>query len=439
MTSLPRDWASECALLHHRDLSSVGEIDGRTLLFVSFPIDWVRTLVHRDRTAIANVCFQRRARSIGIERHSHHAHEYQWNQSSPSSLDGHQSTARIRSVVFEPRNNSTMSLRQSSFVETAENGSSELWFRADPRLRNDVSVPCQPCSFSHASIWAALWPSWINFPKQPYGKANVSSAFLFESINRQRDKSFLRPSAMPCNMFVPMLANARVCSESQVWSRKSIVFEDKSRRATTRQRWKRSSSMSINRSSLLTSFGSISGNSRNVSFRLFSRVSFAIWWKVTLTLTTISEMPSSLSRCHTRRTDLGDTLHVLALARWESRSLGKYSSISPRRLHPLGKQSGRSSRLASESIFDLFLQTTCRSLARIFLPSVFQSYYDVRPTSTKFLWWKRKKEKSDAIQQENERLTLEHCLMTMILNIDLLCRVRETLSARHHHRSHLRK
>lgn len=33
------------------------------------------------------------------------------------------------------------------------------------------------------------------------------------------------------------------------------------------------------------------------------------------TLETINEIPSSLSRCHTRRTDLGDTLHVLALAR----------------------------------------------------------------------------------------------------------------------------
>ena len=253
---------------------------------------------------------------------------------------------QVSSLCFsERRKSSTMSLRKQSFVETNENGSSELWFGADPRLRNDVSVPCQPCSFSHASIWAALWPSWINFPKQQYGKANMSSAFLFESINRQRDKSFLRPSAMPCNMFVPMLANAMVCSESQVWSRKSIVFEDKSRRAATRQRWKRSSSMNTNRSSLLTSFGSISGNSRNVSFRLFSHVSFAIWWKVTLTLKTINEIPSSLSRCHTRRTDLGDTLHVLALARWESRSLGKYPSISPRRLHPLGKQSGRSSRL----------------------------------------------------------------------------------------------
>lgn len=62
-------------------------------------------------------------------------------------------------------------------------------------------------------------------------------------------------------------------------------------------------------------------------------------------------------------------------------------------------------------------------MARIFLPSVFQSFYDIHSNSTKFLWWKRKKEKSDAVQQENERLVLEHCLMTMILNIDLLCRV----------------
>lgn len=45
-------------------------------------------------------------------------------------------------------------------------------------------------------------------------------------------------------------------------------------------------------------------------------------------------------------------------------------------------------------------------------------------TSSKVLWWKWKKDKLDAIQQESERLTLELCLMTMILNVDLLCRVR---------------
>jgi len=71
----------------------------------------------------------------------------------------------------------------------------------------------------------------------------------------------------------------------------------------------------------------------------------------------------------------------------------------------------------------LFLKTTCRSLARIFLPSVFQSYYNMQQTSSKSLLWKWKKDKSDGIQQENERLILEHCLMTMILNVDLLCRV----------------
>ena len=70
-----------------------------------------------------------------------------------------------------------------------------------------------------------------------------------------------------------------------------------------------------------------------------------------------------------------------------------------------------------------FFKITCRSLARIFLPSVFQSYYDLHLTSSKILWWKWKKEKCDAIQQENERLILENCLMTMILNVDLLCRV----------------
>jgi len=43
--------------------------------------------------------------------------------------------------------------------------------------------------------------------------------------------------------------------------------------------------------------------------------------------------------------------------------------------------------------------------------------------SSKSVWWKWKKNKSDGIQQENERLILEQCLMTMILNVDLLCRV----------------
>ncbi|CAF3752259.1 unnamed protein product [Adineta steineri] len=73
-------------------------------------------------------------------------------------------------------------------------------------------------------------------------------------------------------------------------------------------------------------------------------------------------------------------------------------------------------------------QITCRSLARIFVPSVFQSYHDMHNTTSKVLWWKWKKDKLDAIQQESERLTLELCLMTMILNVDLLCRVPNTLS-----------
>ncbi len=70
-----------------------------------------------------------------------------------------------------------------------------------------------------------------------------------------------------------------------------------------------------------------------------------------------------------------------------------------------------------------FIKITCRSLARIFVPSIFQSYHDMHNTSSKVLWWKWKKDKLDAIQQESERLTLELCLMTMILNVDLLCRV----------------
>ncbi|CAF3726833.1 unnamed protein product [Adineta steineri] len=73
-------------------------------------------------------------------------------------------------------------------------------------------------------------------------------------------------------------------------------------------------------------------------------------------------------------------------------------------------------------------QVNCRSLARIFLPSVFQSFYDMQQTSSKILWWKWKKEKSDGIVQENERLILENCLMTMILNVDVLCRVPSALS-----------
>jgi len=73
-------------------------------------------------------------------------------------------------------------------------------------------------------------------------------------------------------------------------------------------------------------------------------------------------------------------------------------------------------------------QITCRSLARIFVPSVFQSYHDMHNTPSKVLWWKWKKDKLDAIQQESERLTLELCLMTMILNVDLLCRVPSSLS-----------
>ncbi len=74
----------------------------------------------------------------------------------------------------------------------------------------------------------------------------------------------------------------------------------------------------------------------------------------------------------------------------------------------------------------LFFKITCRSLARIFVPSIFQSYHDMHNTSSKVLWWKWKKDKLDAIQQESERLTLELCLMTMILNVDLLCRVCNT-------------
>ncbi len=62
-------------------------------------------------------------------------------------------------------------------------------------------------------------------------------------------------------------------------------------------------------------------------------------------------------------------------------------------------------------------------MARIFLPSVFQSYYNMQQTSSKILWWKWKKDRSDVIQQENERLILEQFLITMILNVDILCRV----------------
>ncbi|CAF1318269.1 unnamed protein product [Adineta ricciae] len=73
-------------------------------------------------------------------------------------------------------------------------------------------------------------------------------------------------------------------------------------------------------------------------------------------------------------------------------------------------------------------QINCRSLARIFLPSVFQSFYDMHHTSSKLLWWKWKKEKTDGISQENDRLILENCLMTMILNVDILCRVPSALN-----------
>ncbi|CAF1315341.1 unnamed protein product [Adineta ricciae] len=73
-------------------------------------------------------------------------------------------------------------------------------------------------------------------------------------------------------------------------------------------------------------------------------------------------------------------------------------------------------------------QINCRSLARIFLPSVFQSFYDIHHTSSKLLWWKWKKEKTDGISQENDRLILENCLMTMILNVDILCRVPSALN-----------
>ena len=71
----------------------------------------------------------------------------------------------------------------------------------------------------------------------------------------------------------------------------------------------------------------------------------------------------------------------------------------------------------------IFSKSTYRSLARIFLPSVFQSYYNMQQTSSKILWWKWKREKSNVIEQETERLVLEQCLMTMIINVDLLCRV----------------
>nr|ACD37592.1 START domain containing protein [Philodina roseola] len=64
----------------------------------------------------------------------------------------------------------------------------------------------------------------------------------------------------------------------------------------------------------------------------------------------------------------------------------------------------------------------------IFVPSIFQSYHDHHHHTSKILWWKWKKDKLDAIQQESERLTLELCLMTMILNVDLLCRVPNCLS-----------
>ncbi len=49
----------------------------------------------------------------------------------------------------------------------------------------------------------------------------------------------------------------------------------------------------------------------------------------------------------------------------------------------------------------------------------------MQQTSSKILWWKWKKDRSDVIQQENERLILEQFLITMILNVDILCRVYE--------------
>lgn len=76
--------------------------------------------------------------------------------------------------------------------------------------------------------------------------------------------------------------------------------------------------------------------------------------------------------------------------------------------------------------FNLFffnVQSTYRSLARIFLPSIFQSYYNSPTMSSKIFWKKWKKEKADVVQQENERLLLEQCLISMIVHVDLLCRV----------------
>lgn len=70
-------------------------------------------------------------------------------------------------------------------------------------------------------------------------------------------------------------------------------------------------------------------------------------------------------------------------------------------------------------------QTTYRSLARIFLPSIFQSYYHSPSPSSKIFWRKWKKEKINAIQQESERLLLEQCLMSMIVQVDVLGRVGE--------------
>ena len=75
------------------------------------------------------------------------------------------------------------------------------------------------------------------------------------------------------------------------------------------------------------------------------------------------------------------------------------------------------------NLFSFYVQSTYRSLARIFLPSIFQSYYNSPTMSSKIFWKKWKKEKADVVQQENERLLLEQCLISMIVHVDLLCRV----------------
>lgn len=74
-------------------------------------------------------------------------------------------------------------------------------------------------------------------------------------------------------------------------------------------------------------------------------------------------------------------------------------------------------------------QTTYRSLARIFLPSIFQSYYNNSSSvSSKIFWKKWKKDKFDVVQQENERLLLEQCLISMIIHVDLFCRIPTNLT-----------